>query len=285
MVFSFLHTLVNVLESYFKDAQEESVRDNFVVIYELLDEMMDNGYPQTTEVKLLKGFIKTETYELKTPFTKFNKSEATSIDAAKQISNVVSWRQEGIKYSKNEFYLDVVEKLSMVIGPSNNIIKSEIIGNVKANCQLSGMPDLKLGLNDKAYYETQGRTSKNKAVEFSDIKFHQCVRLGRFENERLVTFIPPDGEFELMSYRLDVRVKPLFSVDVIIEEPSETKIRFLVKVKSNYKEKSIANNVDVFVPVPDDVENPHFRTASGHVNYVPEKNALKWSIKQFAGHK
>jgi hypothetical protein len=37
MVFSFLHTFVNILESYFKEAQEESVRDNFVVIYELLD--------------------------------------------------------------------------------------------------------------------------------------------------------------------------------------------------------------------------------------------------------
>lgn len=48
MVFTFLHTLVAVLESYFKDVQEESIRDNFVVVYELLDEMMDNGYPQTT---------------------------------------------------------------------------------------------------------------------------------------------------------------------------------------------------------------------------------------------
>ena len=181
MVFSFIHTFVSVLESYFKDAQEESIRDNFVVVYELLDEMMDNGYPQTTEVKLLKEYIKTESYELKDPFSKFMKSNNNAqFEAIKQISNVVSWRREGIKYSKNEFYLDVIEKLSMLIGPSNNIIKSEIIGNVKANCQLSGMPDLKLGLNDKAYYETQGRTSKNKAVEFSDIKFHQCVRLGRF---------------------------------------------------------------------------------------------------------
>ena len=59
LVFTFLHTLVAVLESYFKDVQEESIRDNFVVVYELLDEMMDNGYPQTTEIKLLKGFIKT----------------------------------------------------------------------------------------------------------------------------------------------------------------------------------------------------------------------------------
>ncbi len=77
---------------------------------------------------------------------------SNSIDAARQVSNVVSWRQEGIKYSKNEFFLDVVEKLSMLIGPNNNIIKSEIIGLVNADCQLSGMPDLKLGLNDKAYY-------------------------------------------------------------------------------------------------------------------------------------
>lgn len=48
MVFAFLHKLVEVLESYFKDVQEESIRDNFVIVYELLDEMMDNGYPQTT---------------------------------------------------------------------------------------------------------------------------------------------------------------------------------------------------------------------------------------------
>jgi len=32
-----------VLIEYFKELEEESVRDNFVIIYELLDEMMDNG--------------------------------------------------------------------------------------------------------------------------------------------------------------------------------------------------------------------------------------------------
>jgi AP-1 complex subunit mu len=37
--------LIDVLIEYFKELEEESVRDNFVVIYELLDEMMDNGYP------------------------------------------------------------------------------------------------------------------------------------------------------------------------------------------------------------------------------------------------
>lgn len=39
-----------------------------------------------------------------------------------------------------------------------------------------------------------------------DVKFHQCVRLSRFENDRTISFIPPDGEFELMSYRLHTQV-------------------------------------------------------------------------------
>lgn len=44
-----------------------------------------------------------------------------------------------------------------------------------------------------------------------------------------------DGDFELTSYRLDVKVKPLFSVDVIIQRPSTGKIEFMVKAKSNFK--------------------------------------------------
>lgn len=51
------------------------------------------------------------------------------------------------------------------------------------------------------------------------MKFHSCVRLANFENERIISFIPPDGDFELASYRIDIKVKPLFSVDVIVERP------------------------------------------------------------------
>lgn len=59
----------------------------------------------------------------------------------------------------------------MLIGCQGNVIKSEIIGKVQVKCMLSGMPELKLGLNDKAFFEAQGRSSKSRAVEFDDIKF------------------------------------------------------------------------------------------------------------------
>lgn len=57
---------------------------------------------------------------------------------------------------------------------------------------------------------------KSKSVELEDVKFHQCVRLSRFENDRTISFIPPDGEFELMSYRLNTHVR------IVDQKPSST---------------------------------------------------------------
>ena len=45
LVLTFLYKMKNVFESYFKELEDESLRDNFVITYELLDEMMDFGYP------------------------------------------------------------------------------------------------------------------------------------------------------------------------------------------------------------------------------------------------
>lgn len=88
------------------------------------------------------------------------------------ISNVVSWRPEGIKYNKNEVFLDVVEKLNILVSAQGNVLRSEILGAVKMKSFLSGMPELKLGLNDKTLFEMTGRQTRGKLVEMEDIKFH-----------------------------------------------------------------------------------------------------------------
>ena len=45
------------MQSYFTKISEENIKNNFVLIYELLDEILDFGYPQNTEVGALKTFI------------------------------------------------------------------------------------------------------------------------------------------------------------------------------------------------------------------------------------
>lgn len=109
MILYFLHKLVDVLAEYFDGLEDESIRDNFVVTYELLDEMMDNGYPQITEDKVLRDYIKTES-------NKFSRGDKIGdIQVAPAASNIVSWRSEGIKHGKNEIFLDVVEKLNLLV--------------------------------------------------------------------------------------------------------------------------------------------------------------------------
>ena len=45
-----------------------------------------------------------------------------------------------------------------------------------------------------------------------DVTFHQCVNLGRFDSEKVVSFVPPDGEFELMKYRCQEGISLPFKV-------------------------------------------------------------------------
>lgn len=220
------------------------------------------------------------------------------------VTNAVSWRSEGIRYRKNEVFLDVVESLNLLVSASGNVLRSEILGAIKMKCYLSGMPELRLGLNDKAMFETTGRATRGKAVEMEDVKFHQCVRLSRFENDRTISFIPPDGEFELMSYRLNTQVKPLIWVECVVESHSGSRIEYMLKVpqagqsippyhtnylnqqaKAQFKRRSTANNVEILVPVPEDADSPRFRTNIGSVHYAPEKSAIIWKIKQFGGGK
>lgn len=277
LIVTFLYRLAEVLRDYFKELEVESIKDNFVITYELLDELMDNGYPQTTEVKILQEYIKTESHQL-------NVAEMRPPTA---VTNAVSWRSEGIKYKKNEIFLDVVEKLNLLVSSNGSVLRSEIVGALKMKAYLSGMPELKLGLNDKLLFEAAGRSvAKGKSVEMEDIKFHQCVRLARFENDRTISFIPPDGEFELMSYRLNTHVKPLLWVEAVIDPgQSRSRIEYMIKAKSQFKSRSVANNVEIHIAVPSDVDTPSFKTSIGTVRYIPDQDCIVWCIKQFQGQK
>eukprot|EP00741_Cyanophora_paradoxa_P020006 tig00021181_g19309.t1 len=272
----FLYKLIQVFCDYFKELEEESIRDNFVIIYELLDEMMDFGYPQTTETKILQEYITQESYKL----------DKDKVRPPMAVTNAVSWRSEGIKYRKNEIFLDVIESVNLLVASNGNVLRSEIVGQLKMRSYLSGMPELKLGLNDKLLFEATGRPqSKGKAVELEDVKFHQCVRLARFENDRTISFIPPDGEFELMSYRLSTQVKPLIWIEAVMESHSRSRVEYMVKAKSQFKQRSTANNVEIFIPVPPDADTPSFKTSIGTVRYAPELDRIVWTIKQFPGGK
>lgn len=270
----FLHRLIGVFKEYFEELEEESLRDNFVIVYELLDEVMDFGYPQFTEAKILSEFIKTDAHRME-----------AQVKPPMAVTNAISWRSEGIVHKKNEVFLDVVESVNLLVNTNGLVVQSEVVGVLKMRSFLSGMPECKLGLNDKLLFQAQGRGSPNKAVDLEDMKFHQCVRLARFENDRTISFIPPDGNFDLMSYRLNQAVKPLIWVEATVERHSRSRTEYLVKARSQFKERSSATNVQILLPLPQDATAPVVRTSQGSAQYAPEKEALVWKLKNFPGGK
>ena len=280
---TYLYQLTSLFQDYFTTLNEESIRDNFVIIYELLDETMDHGLPQSLDSTILRQFITQEGNRM---------ADDSKSKPPVALTNAVSWRAEGIKHKKNEIFLDVVEKLNLLVAANGTVLHSEINGAVKMRSFLSGMPELKLGLNDKLVFEAAGRggsgggassSRAGKSVELEDIKFHQCVRLARFENDRTISFIPPDGEFDLMTYRLDTHVKPLIWVEAVVEPHRGSRIEYMIKTRSQFKSRSVANNVEIIIPVPPDVDSPSFKSSVGNVTYLPDKDCVVWTIKQFHG--
>lgn len=285
-VLLFLHHIIDVFTDYFKEVQEESIRDNFVIIYELLDEMMDFGHPQITDPKILQEYITQESHEL--DISGRNSSVVTS---------AISWRPEGIHYKKNELFLDVVESLNILMSSDGKVIRSEVQGKVNVNAYLSGMPILKLGLNEserkKIASQANGNTSttganhgtsrRKKDINLEDVKFHQCVQLEEFEKDRTISFVPPDGKFELMNYRIrNFNAKPMFLVTADVDVKSHSRVLVSVKATSQYRKRS-SGTAEFFIPVPPDADSPKFKADVGTVVYAPEKNAVVWRIKQFGG--
>ena len=200
--------------------------------------------------------------------------------------SAIPWRTGTYKYSKNEAYLDVIEKINMVITSTGQVLQSEVEGILRMKCKLSGMPELMLGLNDKKFFDIHKESSTSKkTVDIQDIKFHQCVRLAKFENDRSISFIPPDGEFDLIKYRMNCPFKALFGLEINYDKQTETKICFSVTVQTNYKSRVSANYVDFWIPLPCDAQNVKAKPTLGVSKYLPDNNCLSWKIHSLQGKK
>jgi AP-1 complex subunit mu len=105
-------------------------------------------------------FITQESHQLKVQ---------VPVPPADQITRAVSWRSEGIRYRKNEVFLDVIESVNMLVNATGDVVRSEILGSIKMRCYLSGMPELRLGLNDKAMFQN---TKRSACALFAH---HNCV--------------------------------------------------------------------------------------------------------------
>ena len=190
MVVEFLTQLHEVLKSYFGNAITEAIlQEHHLTLYQLLDEMLDSGIPVNTHPGGLHVLVPPPNLANRLHNAVLGTASGVLVsdqDPTKLLP--LPWRASNIKYTSNEVYLDVIEHVDATLDPEGKLLTSAIYGKIEVNCRLSGMPDISLSLSNSHLIE--------------DYSFHPSVRLARFASDRVVSFVPADGKFTLMNYKI-----------------------------------------------------------------------------------
>lgn len=277
MIFQFLMAMVDIFKGYFgEDFDEGKVRDNFTLVYELLDEILDFGYPQTSSLEVLKMYINLGAQKAMKNLQEMKKMST-------MITGALDWRQEGIRHRKNEVFIDVLESVNLLMSQNGTLLRSDVTGKIMMRALLTGMPECKFGLNDKLLMDRDNRRGK-QSVELEDCTFHRCVRLRTFDSDRTITFVPPDGEFELMRYRITENINLPFRVIPVIEERGKESVSVNVKIIGSFDPKLFSTNVVIVIPTPPNSARCKLFAGSGRAKYEPERQAIVWRIRRFPGN-
>ena len=202
------------------------------------------------------------------------------------VSNM-PWRKAGVVHPNNEIYIDIIEEIDAILSSNGAVISSDVSGSIQSQSNLSGVPDLLLTFNDPSLID--------------DCSFHPCVRYTRFEKDRVVSFVPPDGPFELMRYRVQMKGHHQHSNLAVGNMPIQViprisygkmgndvggRIALTVTARSisslihssSRKSPLVIDDVSVVIPFPKFVRTANLNATVGQVVYDEAGKIAKWTI-------
>ncbi|TPX33992.1 hypothetical protein SmJEL517_g03227 [Synchytrium microbalum] len=265
-VLEFLHRMVDILVDYFGGVSEPLIKENFVIVYELLEEMVDYGTPHVTEPNILKDLIPPPSL-LSSVINAVSIGTTTGTKMPSGAVSSVPWRSANIKYANNEIFFDVNEDVDALLDRNGNLITADIRGEIQAQSRLSGMPDLILTFMNPRVFE-DAMTS-----------FHPCVRYARFERDKQLSFIPPDGSFKLMEYTITLAnasalpfyIKPNLSI-------SKISGKLDISIQPRAAAGKVIESVSVLVTLPKHVSSARLTTSQGSAMYDTISKMVRWNI-------
>jgi len=282
--------MTKVFKDYCGILTEESIRKNFLLVYELLDEMLDFGYPQITSTEILKSCVHNEAIEVIKPSIAASVIHSMSMSSSAMKSSLsantpITLMNTRSGSNKNEIYVDIIERLTILFNSSGFIVNSSIDGSILMKSFLSGNPELRLALNEDLVIGKGGRVYGS--VVLDDCNFHECVNLDEFESSRTIHFLPPDGEFAVLNYRIAADYKPPFKLYPTIEDSGTYKIDVIIIVRAEFPESNYGSNVSIRLPVPRATVGAVAEFSTDSPGCVGEYNSVEkkviWNIRKFTG--
>ncbi|KAK6938864.1 Mu homology domain [Dillenia turbinata] len=295
LVLELLQRIARVIKDYLGILNEDSLRKNFVLVYELLDEVIDFGYVQTTSTEVLKSYVFNEPIVIDAARMPSLGPAAIFMQGNKRMpgtavtKSVVANEPGGRK--REEIFVDIIERLSVTFSSSGYILTSEIDGTIQMKSYLTGNPEIRLALNDDLSIGSSGRSlydysssAGSGAVVLDDCNFHESVHLDSFDIDRTLTLVPPDGEFPVMNYRITQAFRPPFRINTLIEEAGSLRAEVIIKVRAEFSSDITANTVVIQMPLPSYTTRVSFELEPGSVgnttDFKEASRRLEWGLKK-----
>jgi len=265
LVIEFLNRVVQTFNDYFDSVNELSLKDNFIVAYQLLDEMNDGGYPFNLEPNILQEMISIPSILNKTQNLVMGPGSTMSSILPDGSLSAIPWRRQGVKYTTNEIYLDIIDEIDAIIESNGALTTCKINGYVSVDCQLSGMPDMVLKF-------------RNPGI-FDDVSLHPCVRLTRWTREQVLSFVPPDGKFKLMEFcsRGNIQIPIYVQPQVRFHEGTGT---CHVMIGTKHVTDRPIDDIVIRISFASNCSGVTLTSKVGVVNFDESTKVCEWKIKQ-----
>jgi len=139
-----LENIIARIHDFCGGIDEELLRTNFVLIYELMDEIIDFGFPQFTDSQSLKNLVNTDAEKIYTGTLDYLVSHIP-LEKLKLVDSVSEKDSErSIKKPTNDIFIEINEKISACFNTNGFAIHIKVNGLVlvknyiikKINCNI-----------------------------------------------------------------------------------------------------------------------------------------------------
>ncbi|KAJ2643200.1 hypothetical protein GGF44_001286 [Coemansia sp. RSA 1694] len=267
-VLELLEGVVLALVEYIGHLSELTIKENFTTVYQLLSEMVDSGSAVTTDTSVLRGLVPVPSLVDRV----IENVSGIGIRSEKRPdvnTSSTPWRSQGIRHTNNEFFVDIVERIDATVAADGSVVSYDVSGDISCKSRLTGMPELLLVLN--------------RAAAMDDVAFHPCVRANKWQAERVIGFVPPDGQFKLASFHVATdaapRLLPLHLRATVSRQPDQSHTIELSADAGQSGNRPV-EKIQVRVPLPAQAYNIRVQCKSGtHTVSNVRLPQVEWSLK------
>jgi AP-3 complex subunit mu len=229
---------------------ENAIKSSFPAIYQMLDYAIDFGFPFLNESNTIRTVISR-------PLSDPSRGVKTDLDFE------MPWRSVGIDRLLNSFGVEVYETIDLIVSAHGRIEHCHIRGAIHAKSMMSGSPHLRLTLSGRP--------------KFDDATFHRCVGTDNID-AKVLSFVPPDGLFTLMTYRVTITQSefPVWAVPKFAWVRGCMTFEITVRVLETLS--TYVDDVEVRFEVPHGVSQPTMTAHYGQMSYDIGTREVIWTI-------